>query len=288
MKLTRRSVLLCSILFAGLAVLAGCASAKASRAAAPAPTPLTVVSYNIRVGLGTGDKSAPNPDPKESLESIAAFLRNTGADIVLLQEVDRGMKRSGGIDEAAILAGALGFHSVYEPALTKDGGEYGIALLSRWPILRQERHELFKPDYSQRQPPYPDYYAEQRLAILAEIDTPGGPLVAIDTHLGLTNDQRARQLEQIAALVADEAARLPVIFGGDLNSKPEEPELAVIRSILHDSYDGKPLLTFPWDTPDRCIDYVFVSPDRFTVESVTVPDVFLSDHRPVVVRLKKH
>jgi endonuclease/exonuclease/phosphatase family metal-dependent hydrolase len=86
-----------------------------------------VLVYNIHAG-----KDAAGVD---NLAGVAALVRETRADLVLLQEVDQGTRRSGNVDQPAVLAERTGFHVAFGSALDYDGGEYGVAMLSRWPIV---------------------------------------------------------------------------------------------------------------------------------------------------------
>ena len=62
------------------------------------------------------------------------MVRETGADLRLLQEVDRGTERSGRVDQAAELARLTGMQGVFGKTLDFQGGGYGLALLARWPV----------------------------------------------------------------------------------------------------------------------------------------------------------
>ncbi|MEO7823076.1 MAG: endonuclease/exonuclease/phosphatase family protein, partial [Gemmatimonadaceae bacterium] len=87
-----------------------------------------VLVYNIHAG-----KDAKGVD---NLARVAEIVRSTGADIALLQEVDRGTTRSGKVDQLAVLSRLTGFHAAFGKTLDYQGGDYGIAVLSRWPINR--------------------------------------------------------------------------------------------------------------------------------------------------------
>src|SRR5687767_2104731 len=97
-----------ALLLPGIALLVG--------AAPPAPRKATVVSYNIEA-LSRG---AP---------AVIATLNALNADVIALQEVDRKTKRSGGVDQPALLGRALGMHVVFAATMPFDDGEYGLALL---------------------------------------------------------------------------------------------------------------------------------------------------------------
>ena len=50
--------------------------------------------------------------------------------------VDLATSRSSGVDQAAELARLTGMKHVYGAAMDYAGGQYGEAILSRWPIAR--------------------------------------------------------------------------------------------------------------------------------------------------------
>ena len=98
----------------------------------------TVMSYNIHHAVGI--------DGQLSLQRIADVIRDSGAEIVGLQEVDRHYgERSDFKDQAKELAGLLGYHYAYGANLDLEPGEgqtnnrqYGTAIVSKYPILRSE------------------------------------------------------------------------------------------------------------------------------------------------------
>ena len=47
---------------------------------------------------------------------------------MLFQEVDKGTKRSGNVDQPATLAKLSGLHAAFGSALDYDGGKYGVAI----------------------------------------------------------------------------------------------------------------------------------------------------------------
>lgn len=246
-------------------------------------TELTVMTYNIRVGVGPGRAISPEL-VGENLDRIAEVIRASGADVVLLQEVDQGVVRSGGIDETRHLSDALRMNVCFAPALEFGGGHYGIALLTTWEIVESGAVPLFRPDYSESHPEYPEHFSEQRVALIARLASGERTITAIDTHLGLTADQRDRQLAEIAELVQPHLLAGPVIVGGDLNCEPASPELAHLSALRPVAEASEGLLTFPADDPVRAIDHVYVSPGVRVISSeVLVTD--LSDHRPLVTRI---
>src|SRR5687767_10650352 len=105
------------------ALFIGCAT----RQTADAPKRLRVLCYNIHHGEGL--------DGKLDLERIAKLITETGADLVALQEVDRGAQRTKGLDIPAELGRLTGLTPVFRKNHDLKPGEYGNAILSRWPVM---------------------------------------------------------------------------------------------------------------------------------------------------------
>jgi endonuclease/exonuclease/phosphatase family metal-dependent hydrolase len=155
-----------------------------------------------------------------------------GADLLLLEETDLGMARSGNRDVAADLARALGLHAVFAPLfleLTRgrdddrskagprenEEGLFGLAILARWPIGAARILELPSPERVQ--------FERQRMvgrhvALLAAIERPGAPFVAVATHLEVhrARAHRAAQARLIGEALGGEDR--PVVLAGDFNS----------------------------------------------------------------------
>lgn len=150
------------------------------------------------------------------LDAMARGLRAWKPDILLLQEVFQS--DDGAYDTAARLADALGLNPVSVPARAKPrlvGGRSiasrsGLAILARWPVRDAQRLDL---------PAHPD--DGDRIALRATVDTPAGPLTAVNTHLTHLKDQdtlRRRQLVSIADWMASADPTVPVLLGGDFNA----------------------------------------------------------------------
>jgi endonuclease/exonuclease/phosphatase family metal-dependent hydrolase len=95
--------------------------------AAPARTRVRVASWNIKAA-----RSAP-------VDALAAEMRAMQADAIALQEVDVRTRRSGYVDVPGALAAALGFDYVFAASILWDEGHYGLALVSRWPLVHVAR-----------------------------------------------------------------------------------------------------------------------------------------------------
>ena len=176
----RRAVV--GLALAGAAIVAGsCASATRSTP----PDELRVLVYNIHAG-----KDAAGVD---NLERVAALVRDTKADVVLLQEVDRLTTRSGNVDQLAELERRTGFHGAFGKTLDYQGGDYGIALLSRWPIRSDTLLRLpIDPPQARAGGSY-----EPRGALVARVAMPGRELRVINTHLDASREDHYRRQEVI-------------------------------------------------------------------------------------------
>jgi len=241
---------------------------------------------------------------RENLKAIADVVRSAAADVVLLQEVDVGVERSGGLDEARFLADELGLDFRFAPAIVLQGGHYGVAVLSRWPIMDHRVIPLFVPGASESlsdRSRSSSALSEQRVAQIVRIDLGGQMVSVVNTHLGLSQQQRRVQLLQIAAALEQllPEPQRSVVFGGDLNCEPDASELRPIRERLQDSYhdvpDGKgglrniPIrdrLTIRSDELASCIDYLFYGDKKLEVVETRVLLSTASDHRPVLARLR--
>lgn len=267
---------LCRLLLAAT-LLSGCAPA-ITRAGAAAP--LRVLVYNIHAG-----KDAAGA---HNLERVAALVRQTGADLALLQEVDRGTERSGGEDQLATLQRLTGMHGAFGRTLDYQGGEYGIAVLSRWPVQRDAVHALrVHPPQERAGGSY-----EPRGVLHAQVEAPGGPVHLLNTHLDAsrTDQYRLQEVEQVRAL-ADSLARSGalVLVGGDFNAEPGTAVIAHMTAAgWRDAWaacgagEG---LTFPAAGPVKRIDYLFISPD-VGCRAAEVLATETSDHQPVLITLQ--
>lgn len=248
------------------------------RAPSRRDTTHTIVSFNIRAG--TDLEGRPN------LDRVAALLDTLNADVVLLQEVDRGTRRSGGVDQLAELRRLTGMHGRFGRAIDFDGGEYGIGLLSRWPVAETAvvpltaglPGDLADPAY------------EARVLLYVVLDSPWGSLPVLNTHLGTGagGTYRRQELVGLLAELHRRAGRSGMaIVGGDFNARPESDEIAAVTLSLRDAWslcgDG-PGWTFRSDEPTRRIDYIFLRAADCT--AARVPATTISDHRPLVVEVR--
>lgn len=234
---------------------------------------VTVLTYNIHHAEGL--------DQRLDLERIAGVIRASGADLVALQEVDKGAKRSGGVDQAAELARLTGMHAVYGPAMPFQGGQYGDAVLSRWPITSSRVVDLPWKEGGQREP---------RVAVSATTNVPGaGAVEFISTHWDHTRAPSDREAQAHAVNEAWREAGKRTILAGDFNCEPGSPPMEILsREWTLLSGTGPAAPTCCGETPRKTIDHVLVkAPDRWRVlEHRVMDEPVASDHRPVLVKLE--
>jgi len=273
----RRSLALrrtAALLLAGL--LASCAGAGQG---APGGREVTVLVYNIHAG-----KDAAGGD---NVARIAELVRGTGADLVLLQEVDRNTQRSGPADQPAALARLTGYSVAFGRTIGFQGGDYGIALLSRWPIQRDTLIPLAVAAAGGT-----GEVREQRGVLVATVAAPGGSLAVLNTHLDASgaDDWRVREIADVVRVAAAKRGDgLPMLLGGDFNARPESPVHGELREAgFRDAWPEcgtGDALTFPAAAPDRRIDYLYLAGETRCVDARVLPDQ-ASDHRALLVRIR--
>jgi endonuclease/exonuclease/phosphatase family metal-dependent hydrolase len=260
------------------AALHGCASSRPA-ATDGAARRVRVMIYNIHAGKDAGGV--------DNLAGVAALVRETSADLVLLQEVDQGTRRSGNVDQPAVLAERTGFRVAFGSALDYDGGEYGVAILSRWPITSDTLFHLPVDPPQERA----GGSHEPRGALRAEIASPYGRLTVFTTHIDASREDvwRLQEGRVVASLVAAalRTNRL-TLLGGDFNSTPESAVQQELRATgLRDAFaecgrgEG---LTYPADSAVKRIDFLFL-PGGMRCTSAEVIASRVSDHRPVIVEI---
>jgi endonuclease/exonuclease/phosphatase family metal-dependent hydrolase len=234
-----------------------------------------VLVYNMHAG-----KDAKGAD---NLARIASLVDSVRADIVLLQEVDRNTQRSGRVDQPATLGRLTGYHVSFGKSLDFQGVDYGIAILSRWPISSKTTFPLpVDPPQERSGGSY-----EPRAALRVIIAAPNGPLAVVNTHLDPSGDDRWRRQEIRTVLAIVDTLRqrgIPTLAGGDFNSTPESSTQQTVRAAgLRDAWvacgQGEGL-TYPADSSVKRIDYLFLT-GRATCRDATVIPTDASDHRPL-------
>ena len=223
---------------------------------------LKVVSYNIRHGQGT--------DGKIDLERLAKIIEKENPELVALQEVDKNCKRSGNVDQAAELGRLLKMEHAFGKFMGYQGGEYGMAVLSRFSIAKVVRHQL--PEG-----------AEPRCALEVKV-TPKGwsePLSFIGIHLDWTKgDFRPKQVAKLVDLKG------AVILAGDFNAERGSATLKILGDAGWKILREISTNTFPANKPTHEIDF-FIGRGlpEFTYIERVIEEKVASDHRPITAEI---
>lgn len=177
---------------------------------------------------------------EENLSSIAHHIEQSGADVVCLQEVDRGAARSDRVDMPAYLAEHTEMkHHYFIKIRDFQGGEYGTAILSRFPITEQKTLN------------YPVQIATQGTSCgYVKLDVEGCPVTVFDTHLSVENEEsNTETLVCLADILNDYYTESGgFICCGDFNTSPQK----VARYIPWVKLAHNGLQTYA----DRSIDHI--------------------------------
>jgi endonuclease/exonuclease/phosphatase family metal-dependent hydrolase len=237
---------------------------------------LRVLSYNIHKCIGGVDRRY-QPD------RVAEVIHKLDCDVVMLQEVDAGVARSNGDDQVELLGETLGmrYRTWYPNVAVRGGGQYGNAILSRYPLI-----ESTNIDLTQR-------FKKRRSVLHGVIrvrhDEIDRTVHVYNMHLGLARYERRRQL----AMFLDSHPfthlhqETPVVVGGDLNDVYGGLDELLIPAGFRGT-DRRPR-TFPAWGPVRALDGIFVR-GRVDFLGLARCDSDLarraSDHRPLVAEVR--
>ena len=219
---------------------------------------LKIATYNIHSGKDVEDHL--------DLDKTIATLRETGAEVIGLQEVERLSPRTGFVDQAKRIAEQLGMDYRFEAGLKIWPFEFGNALLSKYPIKDVERIDLPST-------------RENRVGLLATLDVQGQDVQVLVTHLGLNQQERAKHVQTLMDKL--ETYDQPFVLLGDFNSSPDGAELQPLLTKLRQTADT-PVVTFPGLREQ--IDDIFVS-KHFEVHRVLALPSTASDHLPLIAEL---
>ena len=229
---------------------------------------LAVLQYNVHQGLDFW--SVP------SAEALVDRIESANADLVALQEVNRGWDLSAGIDFFSYVRWRLPqYHAVYGPM---DTPLFGNAILSRYAIV--DSGDGILPHLNS---------ALNRGFTWANVDAPGGRVFFVSTHFTAYEGFDAERIAQADAFVGVWQKRSRAILAGDYNAHPQDTTITrLVSAGLVDAPAAAGIgaqFTYSSGAPHERIDYVFVSPDVETV-SARVLEGTASDHSPVMVVLR--
>ena len=229
------------------------------------------MTYNIHVGVGM--------DKQLDLQRIAGVINKEKPDLVGLQEVDRGVQRTQRIDEIVELSKLTRMDYAFAFNLPYQGGQYGVAILSRFPI-RATEHRLYK---NLRE-------AERRGFIRAEVKIDGRLVHFATTHLDYQHDDgRLFEAQQMLAFLSN--VKGPLIVVGDFNDTPAGGTYKLMSGLFDDAWGdsrgGDDGFSYPADKPAKRIDYIFARrSDGIRTRRAWIVQTLASDHIPVVADLE--
>jgi endonuclease/exonuclease/phosphatase family metal-dependent hydrolase len=257
---------------------------------------LKILTWNISYAHGNGSEGTrgwrrhPSVHYENALSAMATLIRNTGTDIVLLQEVDFDSSRSHRLNQLDILArrsGLLhrspcvswdrpwvpypGLNPLNHFGKVRSGG----GILSRFPIRNLQTDLLPKPRTN------PDWYNRFYLSRYLQIVETGG-LRILNLHLeAFSEENRSLQLLRLDDRIRDFS---PDLCGGDFNGSIE----------IHDTFRGEfgalpaPSPTYPTPEAKDRLDGFILKHSRFKPLRIEVPDTgTFSDHFPVWIEIEE-
>ena len=224
---------------------------------------LRVLSYNIRHGEGM--------DGQIDLGRIAEVIGRQGPDLVALQEVDKGCKRTDGRDIAAELGALLNIEHRFARFMPYQGGDYGVAVLSRLPVVGTSVHRI---------PGRVDEYCV--LEVRVQVDGVATPVSFVSLHNDYRDEStRVSQVEAIHEALGN--VERPVILAGDFNAERTGPSLQYLADhgweFLDKTGNSK---TYPADDPKVEIDFFAIrGVSTVSFEHEVVDERVASDHKPI-------
>lgn len=272
MKISLSLPLLCMMVIASW----GCRRSDDAATADSTGRTLRLMTYNIHIA---------NPPSKPSvvdIEAIANVINKVKPDFVALQEVDRFTERSGkDLDQAQKLAELTGMNYRFFKALDRSGGEYGVAILTRFEIEESRGFIL---------PVLQNTGAELRGLGLVRVKLPDDKeLVFAATHLDHLQDAN-RELQSREILKSLKSyQKYPIILGGDFNMNQSNDVWNTLKLAFNVPCTMCPP-THSATKPTTAIDYLIlngIAKTDFMVKSYnTWPETYASDHLPVVMEVK--
>lgn len=218
---------------------------------------IKIVSYNIHSGL--------NKDMFPTLFDIIDFLRISNADIICLQEVNESAKVG---FQVSSLKEELKMNSHFGANVVDLGLNYGLVTYSKYPI-KSENHIYLSSE------------REQRGMLHTVVDVGGKKLNIINVHLGLGDEEREIQINELISFINSIDSEYYVVVG-DFNQGNIEFKEDVLSDVAKKLKKSN-ILTFAVGL-DR-IDYIFTSP-KIEVLDYDVLIKNMSDHYPIVAKMK--
>ena len=223
---------------------------------------LKLMSYNVR--------NAKGMDGIHNIQRIANVIINEAPDVVAVQELDSMTTRSGQKYVLGELSERTQMYATYAPAISFQGGKYGIGILSKETPLTIRTYPLPGRE-------------EARMLLVAEFKN----YFFACTHLSLTEEDRLASLDIIKNSVGK--SEKPYFLAGDLNDKPDSKFIQALQQDFQVlTHIKKP--TFPAPEPTETIDYIAAwkhgSNDFANLSAQVLEEPIASDHRPLSIQLR--
>lgn len=229
---------------------------------------LKILSYNIH------HANPPSEEGKIDIDAIIEVIRSINPDLVALQEVDYNTERSGGENQAKLIAEALDMKYYFAKALDYDGGEYGTAILSKYLITEKETLRL---------PNDPGESTEDRVVAFGLVKFEDLEILFGSTHLDYKKESKSRILQVKRIIEHSKSSPIPIIIAGDFNASSGSETINLMDSEFTRTCNSCPP-TIPVNNPSRAIDFIFYKhpQDKLDVKLHKVIDEkYASDHLPV-------
>ena len=223
---------------------------------------LKLMTFNIYHG--------ETPTGNINLDAFAEIINDEQPDIIALQEVDFYTNRSGKIDMSLKLAKKTKTVPLFARAMSYDGGEYGVAILSRFTFIKSVVYNL----------PYEEGY-EPRVALAVDVKIGNDTLSFITTHLDYHENDTLRFKQAQHLLKITKTIDRPLFLLGDLNDTPESRTIKLLLTVF--SSDDSSLLSFPCPKPEKKIDYILNRTNQWKLnDEYTIKTDKASDHCAVM------
>jgi endonuclease/exonuclease/phosphatase family metal-dependent hydrolase len=239
---------------------------------------LRVLTYNVHKCIGGIDRKY---DPQRTADTIGHYE----PDVVLLQEVDHGVARSSYHRQVDVLGELLGMHhrAWFPNVKVRGGGEYGNAILSRYPLVEARNVDLTVAPKKRR--------SVLHGAVRVRHDGVDRTVHVYNMHLGLAEYERRIQIQTFldSHPFAGMHEHTPVIVGGDLNDVWGRAASLLAPGGFRSW--ARRLRTFPAWAPMRGLDGIFVR-GALDLLGVHRGEIELarraSDHRPLYADVVLH
>jgi len=228
-----------------------------------------IVTYNIHSGIGR--------DKKHDYKRIGQFIASSGADVVLLQEMDTRPPERDTAQDVRDICAENTFKLIPSPAIREADGWYGNAILTRYDVLSNDRVDVSQ---SGRQP---------RNVQIVELKTEKTPLTVVNTHKGLKKLERRSQFSLLHEHLSQrlKEKQTPLVLAGDFNEwQFFSKAFKGLNSLLFQQKVGA---TFPSHFPVFSLDRVWVTDDikvKACRKLKNAKTRVYSDHLPVLIDIE--